>query len=51
MKFIKILIEILVVIMVLGGANAILDKVYKDSVSSCIEAGHTQTFCEYHAAK
>ncbi len=45
MKFVKIIIAILVV----GGAIVFLNKENEAAVNSCIAAGNTKTYCEYHA--
>ena len=46
----KILITILT-IGVFVGCYVLLDKSYEKSIESCMEAGNSKTYCEYHASK
>jgi hypothetical protein len=43
--------NIIIAILLIGGAFVFLDKEYESSVNSCIAAGNTRAYCEYHAAK
>lgn len=43
------LIKIGVMLLIIGGTLFLLNKESEKAVSSCIAAGNSQTYCEYHA--
>jgi hypothetical protein len=43
------LVNIIIAILVLGGAFFLLTKENESAINSCIAAGNTKTYCEYHA--
>lgn len=45
MKLVKIIITLLVI----GGAIVFLNKENESAINSCIAAGNSKTYCEYHA--
>lgn len=42
------LVNIIIAILVVGGAIVFLNKESEASINSCIEAGNTRAYCEYH---
>lgn len=38
-----------IALLVMGGLIRLLDIENQNAINNCINAGHSQTYCEYHA--
>lgn len=45
----KKILTVILTIGVLFGCYVLLDKNYEKAVESCMNAGNSQSYCEYHA--
>lgn len=44
----KKMITVGVIILIIVGMINLLDKQYKNAINDCVNAGHSQSYCEYH---